>query len=336
MHLAAVSLSRRLFCATLSLSSTHAMSAATAPRPVIDSAVHVWSTGADPYPWAVPPPPDLANAATPDALIAAAKGAGVSGALIVQPANHAYDHAYVTRALKDHPSFFRGMGLANPTLPPEEAVAALEALHTAGFVGVRFNAGAFEGGLCSDVGRALYQRAGELGMPVGVMAFKGLAGFVPDLKRLCSEFPSTTLVVDHMGFFRQPASGGQLGDAAANDEASWQGLLDLAAYPQVFVKVSALFRASGEAPPFVDLQPRVRQLLNSYGASRLMWGSDYPFVLPGGFPLPEGVSSTPAALTYAQAAAVPAQWSSVPGLDDAARAALMGGTAAKLFGFEAC
>ena len=41
-------------------------------------------------------------------------------------------------------------------------------------------------------------------------------------------------------------------------------------------------------------------------------------------------------VTYAQAAAVPAQWSSVPGLDDAARAALMGGTAAKLFGFEAC
>jgi len=49
-------------------------------------------------------------------------------------------------------------------------------------------------------------------------------------------------------------------------------------------------------------------------------GSDYAF-------------STPDALTYAQAAAMPAQWSSVPGLDDAARAALMSGTAAKLFGF---
>ncbi|EOD28329.1 hypothetical protein EMIHUDRAFT_64168 [Emiliania huxleyi CCMP1516] len=331
-------LGRRLFAtsfATLATFPTPGSTAAsmTGASRVIDSAIHLWSDGEAPFPWASPPPAELRSAGSPEAFLAAAREAGVGGALVVQPANHMHDHSYVSEALKAHPTFFRGMGLANPTLPPEEAIAALEALHTAGFVGVRFNAGAFEGGLCSDVGRALYQRAGELGMPVGVMAFKGLAGFVPDLKRLCSEFPSTTLVVDHMGFFRQPASGGQLGDAAANDEASWQGLLDLAAYPQVFVKVSALFRASGEAPPFVDLQPRVRQLLNSYGSSRLMWGSDYPFVLPGGFPLPEGVSSTPAALTYAQAAAVPAQWSSVPGLDDAARAALMGGTAAKLFGF---
>ena len=65
------------------------------------------------------------------------------------------------------------MGLANPTLPPAE-VAALEALHAAGFVGVRFN-GAFEGGLTSDVGRALYKRAGELEMPVGVVCSRGSA-----------------------------------------------------------------------------------------------------------------------------------------------------------------
>ena len=232
-------------------------SMASSSRRVIDSAVHVWSTGREPFPWAVPPPPSLAEAATPEALIASAAAAGVAGALIVQPANHMFDHAYVTAALKAHPTFFRGMGLANPTLPPAEAVAALEALHAAGFVGVRFNAGAFEGGLTSDVGRALYKRAGELGMPVGVMCFKGLGPFVPALQALCDAHPETTLVVDHLGFFRQPAIGGQLGGAAANDDDAWAGLLGLARYPQVHVKVSALFRASGEAPPHLDLQPRL-------------------------------------------------------------------------------
>jgi predicted TIM-barrel fold metal-dependent hydrolase len=251
----------------------------------------------------------------------------------VQPANHAYDHSYVTKVLKEHPTFFRGMGLANPTVPPAEAVAALEALKADGFVGVRFNAGAFEGGLTSPVAKALYARAGELGMPVGVMAFKGLGPFVPALQTLCDEYPATQLVIDHLGFFRQPAIGGQLGNAAANDEASWRGLLSLAKYPQVYVKVSALFRASGDKPPFFDLQPRVAELLEAYGASRLMWGSDFPFVLPGGFPLPEGVTSTPAALTYADAAQVTTQWQ-LEGLDEEARAALMGGTAAKLFQFE--
>lgn len=308
-----------------------------ASLPVIDSAIHLWSTGAEPYPWAAAPPADLQKVATAEAYLEKARAAGVSGALVVQPANHMYDHSYVMSALKAHPDFFRGMGLANPTLPPTEAVAALEELHNSGFVGVRFNAGNFEGGLQSEVGRALYKRAGELGMCVGVMCFKGLAPFVDDLSLLCKEYPKTVLVIDHLGFFRQPAIGGQLGDAATNEEASWSGLLSLAAYPQAHVKVSALFRASGEKPPFADLAPRVTELLKAYGPERLMWGTDYPFVLPGGFPLPEGVTATPAALSYADAAKVPAQWALPAELDvEATRAALMGGTAAKLFKFDMC
>ena len=216
------------------------IAAAGQPRVVIDSAVHVWSTGAEPFPWAVPPPAPLQKAATGDALVAAASKAGVTNALIVQPANHAYDHSYVTSVLKEHPTFFKAMGLANPTLPPEEAVAALEALKDAGFVGVRFNAGAFEGGLTSPVAKALYRRAGELGMPVGVMAFKGLAPFVPALKELCAEYPKTKLVVDHLGFFRQPAIGGQLGSAASNDDDSWRAEedLELSVGDVVLVKVA--------------------------------------------------------------------------------------------------
>ena len=194
---------------------------------VIDSAIHLWSDGAAPFPWANPPPADLQTVATADAYLATARAAGVGGALIVQPANHMYDHSYVTKALKEHGDFFRGMGLANPTLPPAEAVAELESLKAAGFVGVRFNAGAFEGGLTSEVGKALYKRAGELSLPVGVMAFKGLTSFVPSLEQLCKEHPETTLIIDHLGFFRQPAIGGQLGDKASNDEAAWQGLLSL-------------------------------------------------------------------------------------------------------------
>ena len=105
---------------------------------------------------------------------------------------------------------------------------------------------------------------------------------------------------------------------------------------QVHIKVSALFRASGAAPPHADLAPRLAALLRSYGASRLLWGSDFPFVLPGGFPLPDGVTQTPAKMSYAKAAKVPAEWS-LPedaSWDADALGALMGGNAAKLFGFE--
>ena len=68
-------------------------------------AIHLWSIGAEPFPWAAPPPANLASSATPAAFMAAAKEAGVAGALVVQPANHMYDHSYVTKALKEAPDF---------------------------------------------------------------------------------------------------------------------------------------------------------------------------------------------------------------------------------------
>lgn len=307
------------------------MTQCRAGRPVIDSAIHIWSTGVAPFPWATPPPDNLTSVATTESYIAAAREAGIIGAVIVQPANHMYDHSYVSRALKEHPGFFRGVALANPALPVTDALADLDALKASGFVAVRFNTANFEGGLASEVGKALYKRAGELEMPVGILAFKGLGPHVVALRHLCAEFPATQLVLDHLGFFRQPAIGGLLGSAASNDDESWSGLLSLAEFPQVHVKVSALFRASAEVPPFKDLQPKVSELLSRFGAERLMWGSDFPFVLPGGFPLPEGATQTPAAMTYTEATQVLANWAD---LDDLARSAMMGETAARVFRFE--
>jgi len=294
-------------------------------RRVIDSHLHVWSDGTQ-FPWVVEPPDALKSEATFEKLLQSAREAGVTGALIVQPANHKYDHSYVTSALRSEPAFFRGMCLANPTLPAAEAVETLKGLHSDGYVGVRFNPYLFPDGMDSEVGRAMYKAAGEMGMPVGVMAFGGFPAQLPAIKSLLAHAPSTKLIIDHMAFFRQPATGGLLGDAATNDDAAWDELLSLGTFPQVYVKVSALFRTSAELPPHLDLQPRLAQLLKAYGAHRLMWGSDFPFVLLG------GQTTTDAALTYEQAAQVPSFWT-VDGLDAAARDALMGGTAASLFGF---
>ena len=185
----------------------------------IDSAVHVWSDGEAPFPWeGAPPPEPLRSAATHEALAQLLRGAagsagatgpaGVAGALIVQPSVHKFDHSYVTAALRAHPELFRGMALANPTLEPAAAVAELERLHAEGYVGVRFNPYLFPDGMASPAGRALYKRAGELQMPVGVMCFQGLLPQLPALTALLEASPATTLIIDHFGFFRQPATGG--------------------------------------------------------------------------------------------------------------------------------
>ena len=202
---------------------------------VIDSAVHVWSDGEPPFPWEGAPPPEaLQSSATHEALAQLLRGAaGLAGALIVQPSIHKFDHSYVTAALRAHPELYRGMCLANPTLEPAAAVAELARLHGDGFVGVRFNPYLFPDGMDSPVGHALYKKAGELKMPVGVMCFQGLLPQLPALTALMDASPATTLIVDHFGFFRQPATGGLHGAAAANDEAAWRALLMLAARAQV-------------------------------------------------------------------------------------------------------
>ena len=298
---------------------------------LIDSHIHLWSDGQAPYLFENAPPPSLQLEAQHHLFVQRAKKANVHAALVVQPANHMFDHSYLTEAIQTYPTFFKGMLLANPNLTEKEAVANIENLKKKGFVAVRFNPFLFEHGMDSPVGMAMYKRAGELGMPVGVMAFGGLTPLLPSIKTLLESSPNTKMILDHYGFFRQPATGGLLGELATNDEESWTGLLSLAKIPQVYVKVSAFFRVSAELPPHRDLQPRLGALLQAYGASRLMWGSDFPFVLIG------GNTPTLSGLPYNKAAEMLSRWD-VPELNDAARARLLGGTAAELFGLgsESC
>ena len=60
-----------------------------------------------------------------------------------------------------------------------------------------------------------------------------------------------------------------------------------------------------------------------------MWGSDFPFVTIG------GNNPTEAAMSYGEAAALPAGWIDVEGGDEEALEMIRGGTAAALFGFPA-
>jgi len=252
---------------------------------IVDSHIHVWSDGQAPYQWFVDPPPELQSNSTFEAMVKTLESAGVNGALIVQPINHKYDHAFVLEAIAKYPEFLRGMCLVNPTLPESEAVKELERLGLSGFVGVRFNPGLFpdhEDGMASPVGKALFKKAGELMMTVGFMCYNGLLPQMNAIEELMASCPSTLVVIDHWGFFRQPASGGLLGDEGKNNEESWEALLSLAKYGQVYVKVSALFRMSAEPFPHKDLQPRLQALIKAFGSHRLMWGSDWPFQTIGG------------------------------------------------------
>lgn len=281
----------------------------------IDSHLHVWASSdeaSSSFPYAGDdqvPPQSIQDEATPAKLLERMEEAKVDGCLIVQPINHKFDHSYVSDAMRRYPDKFKGMLLHDPSLSPDMAVTRLEELVLAGFCGVRFNPYLWpEGKTMSEDGGnglAVYKRCGELKVPVGVMCFKGLGLHLDDIEALISKSPDTTLILDHIGFCK------------LGDDETFEKLISLARHPNVVVKVSAMFRNTGEEDsyPYEKIrEKRFGPLLAAFGAKRLMVGSDFPFVLET-----EG--------SYRGAISVVSEW--VEGSD---REAIMGGTAERLFG----
>ncbi|KAI4368518.1 hypothetical protein MLD38_017067 [Melastoma candidum] len=244
-------------------------------RKIIDAHLHVWASpeeAADKFPFFPGQEPTLPGDV--DFLLQCMDEAGVDGALIVQPINHKFDHSLVASALKKYPSKFAGCCLANPA---EDGVGIkqLEQLVLKdGFRAVRFNPYLWPSGqkMTNEVGKAMFAKAGELRVPVGFLCMKGLSLHIAEIEELCSEFPSTIVLLDHVAFCKVPK----------NDEESraFAELLKLSRFPQVYVKFSALFRVSRMPFPYTDLSDALTKLISSFGASHIMWGSDFPFIVP--------------------------------------------------------
>ena len=59
-------------------------------------------------------------------------------------------------------------------------------------------------------------------------------------------------------------------------------LCRLARHKLVSVKVSAFYALGRKKPPYTDLGPMIRRLLDAFGPERLMWASDCPFQVDPG------------------------------------------------------
>jgi len=295
---------------------------------VVDSHLHVWSSS-HPYAKGGEPPAALGDAvASAAALETSMASANIDAALIVQPINYRFDHAHVASVLKAAPQRYRGMALANPTAADpgaalREACASAPGLWT----GVRFNPYLWpddakkSAWLADAAGLSLLEVCHDLSLPIGVMAFGGLPPLLPSITALLEHPKAVPIVIDHWGFPREDPAAAPSPDLTFDGDA-FDALCALGRrHDNLYLKLSALFRVSGASAPHSDLKPRFDRALGAFGPDRLMWGSDFPFVQlqPGG-----------------QRASLEALRSFTRDLPAPARDAILGGTAAKLFRFDAC
>lgn len=273
-------------------------------RERIDAHVHVWTDDTAAYPFG--PHDGLAapaEEASASRLAAAMDDAGVTQALAIQPRVYGYDHAYLLAAAQ-LAGRLRVMPLINVVRPTacEEMEALARHPAVAGFrvvVGGHRSAAAMLAAPASRV----WSRLADLQRPVGLLTEPDL---LPAVAETAERHPDLRIVLDHLGRI-EAASWHQHGPV----------LLDLARLPNLYVKVSAVGYLSGQPSPYDDLRRPVTQLLESYGADRLLWGSDWPHAYEYGT-YADSYRSVEEALT---------------GASDAELDRIRAGTARQLFGF---
>jgi predicted TIM-barrel fold metal-dependent hydrolase len=335
--------SRRTIPAAMSVSSTTTATSTTKSvvHKVIDAHLHVWgsssssSSSTTSFPWVQEPPLHLRDVADVTSLLRYMELSHIDGALIVQPIHYLYDHSYVLQqALQQYPTKFKGMMLYDPTVADVTlAQQRLDELVRAGFVGVRFNPYLWKKQsdaaqpqqqqhaqlewtpMSEGISLEVYRRCGTLQIPVGIMCFQGLSLHYNDIVQLLELSPETIMILDHLAFTK---IGHEHDDGSTTTTSAFQQLLQLSKYPTVHVKISALFRLEDDpSGKYTQVyQQRFLPLLQAYGAQRLMYGSDFPYV----------TEKDPNA--YRNMCQLVATWCP----DTESKHAIMGGTAERLFG----
>ena len=182
---------------------------------------------------------------------------GLSRAVLVQPSMYGTDNRRQLDAARE-------MDIPTRTIvvvPVTVADAQIEALHAQGARGVRFNPSQ-PGSLPLDQLERFAERLAGFGWHIQLMLTPAqLIELAPHLGKL-----RCTIVIDHMGDVR--SSGGV-------NQPAFQALLGLVRGEQCWVKLSAGYHHSDQAPPYPETIPLTHALVDAC-PDRLLWGSDWP------------------------------------------------------------
>ena len=185
---------------------------------------------------------------------------GLSRNVIVQATCHGKDNRALVDALVNSRGRARGVAIVGDDVSEGE----LDRLDEAGVRGVRFN---FLRRLVDAVPRDAFRRiadrvAGRGWHVVVYFESQDLAELRPFLR----ELPGP-VVIDHMG---RPDVG------AGTGSAGFRQLLDfLSETPEMWVKVSCPERLTVSGPPYDDVVPFARTLVERF-PDRVLWGTDWP------------------------------------------------------------
>ena len=272
---------------------------------MIDAHQHLWDTAVRDYPWMDGPWADPIRGCFDVARYTEVAGSfGVTGSVVVQ-ALHSLAETRDLLALAGMWPIMGVVGWVDLTAPDvADTIAGL----SGPLVGVRHQVldEPDPGWLtCPDTLRGL-QAVGEAGLVYDLLVKPAQADAASEV---VARLPEVSFVLDHAG---KP----DIARGMWEPWASW--ITAMAAAPNVTVKLSGLVTEA--APGFTsgDLLPYARHVLDAFGPSRVMYGSDWPVC--------NLAASYRAVLDLAESA--------LAGLSTSERDEVFAGTARRVYGIE--
>ena len=195
-------------------------------------------------------------------------------------------HRYLLRCLKDYPNRFRGIGLI-PQGHPNPAEHMTQLTDDTGIIGFRLSTfgGPRDIFAKMDVREfetyPIWEYAAEHDCVLWLYPQAIEAHLLP---YLIQAFPQVRVVLNHLGM--TPGKGkfswdelGRPQIQVSSYNLAMHTTYRLARFENVNVHLSGQYAFSKEAFPYQDLAGWHRNLLNDFGPKRLMWATDFPWIL---------------------------------------------------------
>lgn len=234
-----------------------------------DSHQHFWQVGRFDYPWMTSDLGVLCRDYLPADLAPILNKNGVSKTVLVQASNSVAESRWLL-SLADADSFIAGVvGWVHLMSPDVDAQLDELTAHPK-FKGVRHlvESEPHDDWLVQPAVLSGLRRLSNHGLSYDLLVHTRHLKYVPQVAESC---PELALVIDHLA--KPPI--------AKNEINEWsRGFKPLASYRNIHCKLSGLVtEANWSSWQTDDLRPFVDVALESFGADRLMFGSDYPVCL---------------------------------------------------------
>ena len=242
---------------------------------IIDAHVHVWTSDTKTFPLA-----DGFRAEdlwfpsySAEEVMKLGSTAGVRRFNLIQMTWYGVDHSYILDVIARNPKHFVGTGIVPAVIDvafPDPGAAMVD-LSQGGVYAFRIRGKSTRPDL-NDGERWMDHPGFEKMFATGAkhnlaLSYLMKPADLPELDRMCSRFPDTPVIIDHFCM---------IGRQNRFIEEEIQQLCNMARHKRVMLKIGAFYGLGAKSPPYLDMLPLIRRVVDAFGPQRCMWESDSP------------------------------------------------------------